>query len=187
VWGGHIIHSLTTSQHNKENKMTTNIMHIDFPIEDNKLDKNNWKSVFSEVLSYSRTYSGDAVVSELYFLIYDIKDDNKSMEEAFDLVINNESVIYNFLGKKRESSQLLIWHRAVISYVISRVYKEEYNKNFPHLKRDEVSKILWGENKKVVVTIPCKRCCGAGGFPHFAHIKGGVCFRCDGLGVEIAK
>jgi hypothetical protein len=124
--------------------MTSNIMNISFPIEDNKLDKKNWISAFSEVLRYRDTYTGGAIVSELYLLTWDIKNiENLSMDEAFEKIINDEAVINNFLGKKREAHKVQIWHRAVISYVISKVYKEEYNKNFPSLKRDEVSKILW--------------------------------------------
>ena len=43
------------------------------------------------------------------------------------------------------------------------------------------------DTSKVSITIPCKRCNGAGGFKQFAHVYGGVCFRCDGLGVELQK
>ena len=30
----------------------------------------------------------------------------------------------------------------------------------------------------------CKRCNGAGYFPKYSHVNGGVCMRCNGTGVE---
>ena len=32
--------------------------------------------------------------------------------------------------------------------------------------------------------VVCSRCNGVGGFAHYSHVRGGVCFRCDGFGIE---
>lgn len=34
------------------------------------------------------------------------------------------------------------------------------------------------------VTSQCKKCGGTGYLSHYGHVQGGVCFRCDGSGIE---
>lgn len=43
---------------------------------------------------------------------------------------------------------------------------------------------LEGENLVKIQFTPCYRCGGAGWFPEFKHVQGGVCFRCHGARYE---
>jgi len=118
-------------------------MHLSFPFEDEKINPSSWKDAYSEVHNYEATFRGSSTIGAICFLLRDMKQEKKSMEESFILIIENEVVIYNLLGKKRAPRDVSLWHRAIISYCISIVYKEEYAYAFPTFTRSEIEKIIF--------------------------------------------
>jgi len=122
-----------------------NILHLHFPLEDQPLNASSWKSARSEMYAYEMNYTGNAIITNICFILRKFKSEDLSMEEAFIQTILNEAVINNLLLKKRNPDEISLWNRAIISYCISIVYRDEYQNAFPSFTRSEINKILFNQ------------------------------------------
>lgn len=175
-----------TLQEKKIAELYRMILHLEVEIVDTKptfYNGNRWSNSVAEI--FYQCERGSKTADHMEKII--------DMADAYDCYVNdtdeNEANYKKFWDLYHE-----IWEIENSEEIIEEESLEE-DCNDEEESSEDVALDYLGfvlsnskeEEKKEVVTIPCKRCCGAGGFPHFAHIKGGVCFRCDGLGVEIAK
>jgi len=54
-----------------------------------------------------------------------------------------------------------------------------------HFEFHQKNKVkVYSKIGKEIILTPCSRCCGAGIFPEFKHIIGGLCFKCSGRKFE---
>jgi len=119
------------------------ILHLDFPIQDKPIKPSNWRSARSEMYSYETNYTGNAIITNICFILRKLRSENLSMEKAFIQTVSSEAVINNLLLKKRNADKISSWNRAIISYCISIVYRDEYQNAFLSLTRSEINKILF--------------------------------------------
>lgn len=87
---------------------------------------------------------------------------------------------YEFLIKKiNEKYELLEVYRDLPDFDIESAI--DSLKKFKEERKIEMEKIAIHENAyKKEKFVKCRRCDGKGGIDHFSHVRGGVCFACEG-------
>lgn len=97
---------------------------------------------------------------------YTCKGCGRHESDGIALQVHHKHYIYDLDPWEYKDSELVTLCESCHSYIHSHYEVPIYR--------------LEGENLVKVQLTPCCRCGGAGWFPEYKHVQGGICFRCHG-------